>query len=103
MDRFGRASTLKVNVSKSRAMFSLGIPTTKSSKSTEITQIKKANSLEKYLGFPLHYGQPARKDFEFITDIMCSKLSSWKHRLLNRVERIACASSVLNSIPTYYM
>lgn len=75
---------MKVNVSKSKGMFSSCVPTTKSSKSTKITQIRKANSLEKYPGFPLHHGRLARKDFEFITDRMCSKLASWKHRLLNK-------------------
>lgn len=103
LEKFGRASGLMVNVSKSRAMFSSGVPTSKSRKSTEITQIRKANSLEKYLGFPLHHGRPARKDFDFITEKMCSKFASWKHRLLNRTGRVTLASFVLNSIPSYYM
>ncbi|CAJ2628591.1 unnamed protein product [Trifolium pratense] len=34
---------------------------------------------------------------------MQSRLASWRNRLLNKPGRIALASSVLSSIPTYYM
>lgn len=78
LDEFGKASGLKVNVTKSRAFFSHGVLTSKARRSTEITQIKGAHSLEKYLGFPLHHGRPARKDFDFITNkmttILCNTL-----------------------------
>jgi hypothetical protein len=34
---------------------------------------------------------------------MQTRLASWKYKLLNRPGRVALASSVLSSIPTYYM
>lgn len=59
--------------------------------------------MEKYLGFPLHHGRASKKDFEFIAEKMNTRLASWKHRLLNRARRVTLASSVLTSIPSYYM
>lgn len=103
LETFGKASDLKVNVNKSRAFFSSGVPPHKARKCTEITQIKGAQSLEKYLGFPLHHGRASKKDFEFIAEKMNTRLASWKHRLLNRAGRVTLASSVLTSIPSYYM
>lgn len=103
LEKFGKASGLKVNINKSRAFFSAGVPNAKAKKSTEITQIREAKSLGKYLGFPLFNGRPAKKDVEFITEKMSSRLASWKHRLLNKAGRVALASSVLTAIPSYYM
>ncbi|XP_039684948.1 uncharacterized protein [Medicago truncatula] len=54
-ERFSRASSLKINISKSRAFYSSGVP------------------------------------------------QAWKNRLLNRIGRVTLATSVLSSIPTYYM
>lgn len=34
---------------------------------------------------------------------MTARLASWKHKLLNRAGRVALASSVLTTIPSYYM
>lgn len=103
LKRFGQASGLKVNVSKSRAFFSSGLPPSKARKCTEITQIREAKSLDKYLGFPLIHRRSSKKDFEFIIEKMNTRLASWKHRLLNRAGRVALASSVLTTIPSYYM
>lgn len=103
LEKFGRVSGLKVNVSKSRAFFSSGLPTSKARKCTQITQIREARSLEKYMGFPLIHGRSSKKDFEFITEKMNTRLASWKHRLLNRAGRMTLASSILSTIPSYYM
>lgn len=103
LEKFGQASGLKVNVNKSRAFFSAGVPPAKARKSTQITQIREAKTLEKYLGFPLSHGRQTKKDFDFITDRMTSRLASWKHNLLNRAGRVTLASSVLSAIPSYYM
>lgn len=103
LDNFGKVSGLKVNVNKSRSFFSSGVPTAKARKSTQLTQIREAKSLEKYPGFPLPHGRQTKKDFEFITGKMTARLASWKHKLLNRAGRVALASSVLTAIPSYYM
>jgi hypothetical protein len=55
------------------------------------------------LGFPLIKGRPKKDDFLFIIKKMQTRLSSWKNKLLNKPGRLALASSVLSSIPSYYM
>ncbi|GAU41508.1 hypothetical protein TSUD_302460 [Trifolium subterraneum] len=102
-DRFGLASGLKINLSKSRAFYSSGIPQAKINKLTSLSGIRSTVSLDKYLGFPILKGRAKRNDFNFIIDKMQSRLASWKNRLLNKPGRLALASSVLSSIPTYYM
>ncbi|CAJ2635885.1 unnamed protein product [Trifolium pratense] len=101
--RFSQASGLKINLSKSRAFYSGGIPQAKINKLTSISGIRSTSSLDKYLGFPILKGRAKRSDFHFIIDKMQSRLASWKNRLLNKPGRLALGSSVLTSIPTYYM
>lgn len=65
--------------------------------------IRSTTSLDNYLGFPILKGRAKRNDFNFIVEKMQSRLASWKNRLLNKPGRLTLASSVLSSIPTYYM
>jgi hypothetical protein len=102
-DRFSKASGLKINISKSRAYYSSGIPQEKVNNLTAITGIRSTTSLGKYLGFPMLKGRPKRSDFHFIIEKMQTRLASWKNRLLNRTGRLALASSVLSSISSHYM
>jgi hypothetical protein len=102
-DRFSRASGLKINISKSRAFYSTGTPQGKINSLTSITGIRSTTSLGKYLGFPMLNGRPKKSDFNFIIEKMQTRLASWKNRLLNRTGRLTLATSVLSSIPSYYM
>jgi hypothetical protein len=101
-ERFSNASGLKINLSKSRAFYSTGTPQTKINKLTSLYGIRSTTSLDKYLGFPILKGRAKRSDLHFINK-MQSRLAAWKNRLLNKPGRLALASSVLSSIPTYYM
>ena len=102
-ERFSRASGLKINISKSRAYYSSGTPQGKITNLTTISGIQSTTSIGKYLGFPMLHGRPKKSDFNFIIEKMQTRLASWKNRLLNRTGRLTLASSVLSSIPTYYM
>ncbi|CAJ2670486.1 unnamed protein product [Trifolium pratense] len=102
-DVFSRASGLKINISKSRALFSSGIPRAKIQQLTSITGIRSTPSLGKYLGFSILNGRAKKSDFDFIIEKMQTRLASWKSKLLNKPGRLALASSVLTSIPSYYM
>jgi hypothetical protein len=102
-DRFSHASGLKINLSKSIAFYSSGTPQGKINNITSISGIRSTISLDKYLGFPILKGRPKRSDFNFIIEKMQTRLASWKNRLLNRTSRLALVTSVLSSIPSYYM
>ncbi|MCI28277.1 ribonuclease H, partial [Trifolium medium] len=78
-------------------------PQAKINKLTSIYGIGSTTSLDKYLGFPILKGRAKISDFHFIIDKMQSRLAFWKNRMLNKPGRLALASSVLTSIPSYYM
>lgn len=65
-DSFSQASGLKINLSKSRAFYSSGVPHDKINNLTSISGIHNTISLDKYLGFPILKGRPKRSDFNFI-------------------------------------
>jgi len=102
-DNFSKASGLKINLSKSRTFFSSSTLQAKIHKLIAIYGIRSTTSLEKYLGFPILRGSPKRSDFLFMIDKMQNRLASWKGELLNKAGRLTFASSILSSIPTYYM
>lgn len=90
-DSFSKASGLKINLSKSRALFSSGTPQAKINKLTSISGIRGTTSLDKYLGFPILKGWPKRSDFLFIIEKMQNRLASWKNKLLNKTGRLTLA------------
>ena len=102
-DRFSKASGLKINLSKSRAFYFTSTPQRKITILTSISGIWSSSSLHRYLGFPIIKGRPKRSDFFFIIEKMHSRLAYWKNKLLNKPGRLTLASSVLSSIPSYYM
>lgn len=101
--KFSHHSGLSINVTKSRAFFSTGVPRRKKGKISSLTGIRETTSLEKYLGFPMLKGRAKKEDYNFIIEQMQKRLASWKLKLLNKAERMTLAKSVLTSIPTYYM
>ncbi|KAJ1691081.1 hypothetical protein LUZ63_015236 [Rhynchospora breviuscula] len=56
-----------------------------------------------YLGLPLTSKRPDRACFQKLVDKVTSKLAGWKSPLLSRAGRIVLASSVLSSIPVFFM
>ncbi|GAU37589.1 hypothetical protein TSUD_365100 [Trifolium subterraneum] len=102
-NNFSKASGLRINCAKSRALFSKGVTRRKVDKMTTLSNIRSTTSLGKYLGFPMISGRAKKEDFNFILDKINSRLASWKNKFLNKLGRVTLAKSVLNSIPTYYM
>jgi len=97
------SSRLKTNLSKSIAFYSPGTPQEKINNLTAISDIICTTSLDKYLGFPILIGRPKKNDFSFIIEKMQTRLATWKNRLLYKPGRLGLASSVLSTIPSYYM
>jgi len=102
-NRFSHASRLKINLSKSRSFYSSGIPQAKINKLKSISGIRSTISLDKYLGFLILKGRAKKNDFYFIIEKMQTRLTSGKNILLNKPGRLTLLSSVLSSIPSYYM
>lgn len=94
---------LQINVAKSRACFSTGVPQRKRDKITSVSGIRETTSLGKYLGFPMTHGRVKRGDYNFIIEKIQTRLAPWKLKLLNKTGRLTLAKSVLTSIPIYYM
>jgi len=70
---------------------------------TSISGIRSTTSLDKYLGFPILKRRLKRSDFHFVIEKMHTRLASWKSKLLKKPDRLALATTVLSSIPAYYM
>lgn len=102
-ENFSKVSGLKVNLTKSRALYSKGVTRAKLDKFSMISGIGSTSNLGNYLGFPIFKGRVRQADFDFIIERMQSRLASWKHRFLNKAGRLALASFVLSSLPSYYM
>lgn len=75
----------------------------KVNKFTSISSIRCTNSLEKCLGFPIFRGRASKDKFLFIIEKLQHRLAAWKHNMLNKAGRLALPSSVMASIPSYYM
>ncbi|XP_016164225.1 uncharacterized protein LOC107606708 [Arachis ipaensis] len=100
---FCRASSMKVNFDKSRAICSMNVSRQHKDLFTGISSIRFANSLGKYLGVPLKHGRVTKADFHDVVDKHTNRLASWKGRFLNKAGQICLTKSVLSSIPIYRM
>ncbi|KAJ4771882.1 LINE-1 reverse transcriptase [Rhynchospora pubera] len=56
-----------------------------------------------YLGLPLTVLKPTRQDFQPLIDKVKKKLEGWKGALMSRAGKIVLASSVLSSVPVFFM
>ncbi|KAJ4779223.1 RNA-directed DNA polymerase (reverse transcriptase)-related family protein [Rhynchospora pubera] len=56
-----------------------------------------------YLGLPLSYKRPDRATFQMLIDKLTKRLSGWKAKMLSRAGRLVLASSVLSTIPVFFM
>ncbi|KAJ4777641.1 RNA-directed DNA polymerase (reverse transcriptase)-related family protein [Rhynchospora pubera] len=56
-----------------------------------------------YLGLPLTAKRPDRACFQLLIDRISKKLVCWQNSFLSRAGRLVIASSVLSSMPTFFM
>ena len=78
---FCNASGLKVNTDKSRMICSKNVLRRIKHDISQLSHIKFASSLGKYLRFPLIQGRVKRPDFNFIIDRIQSRLVDWKMKV----------------------
>ncbi|XP_057419083.1 uncharacterized protein LOC130713326 [Lotus japonicus] len=103
LKEFCEASGMKVNLDKSRMLFSKAVDHQRQINLSHIAGISRASDLGKYLGIPLLKGRVTKAHFAFLIGKMSSRLTSWKNNLLNRAGRVCLAKSVLTSIPVHAM
>ncbi|KAJ3689098.1 hypothetical protein LUZ61_018262 [Rhynchospora tenuis] len=70
---------------------------------TTVLQVSSTEFPLKYLGLPLTLHKPDRFAYQQIIDKLQRKLAGWKSSLLTRAGRVMLTSSVLSSIPVYFM
>ncbi|XP_052114210.1 uncharacterized protein LOC127745486 [Arachis duranensis] len=103
LQSFCRASGMKINLDKSKAMCSKNVNNRRKELFTGVSSIRFTQDLGKYLGVNLHHARVTRAFFNGIVDKIKGRLANWKGRLLNRAGRLCLINSVAASIPTYRM
>jgi hypothetical protein len=103
LQHFSNCSGLKVNIMKSKVLFSSSTRMGKMDSIVARIGIQRTLSLEKYLSFHMRHRRLQCRDFEFLGEKISQKLASWQNKLLNKAGCLTFVKSVLNSIPNYYM
>ncbi|GLT60395.1 hypothetical protein SLA2020_331620 [Shorea laevis] len=93
----------RINLSKSRILFSANTSIDTKRDICSKLNISKSPHLGKYLGFPITAKKVAKSDCLYIVDKVRSKLAGWKANLLSLAGRATLVSAVLSAIPNYYM
>ncbi|KAJ1697330.1 hypothetical protein LUZ63_005842 [Rhynchospora breviuscula] len=102
LNSFEMVSGVHLNLHKcSLVPFNLSAPSTASI--TSVLGINATTLPMQYLGLPLSLFKPDRVAFRQLIDKLQCKLAGWKSALLSRAGRVTLASSVLSTIPVYFM
>lgn len=103
LTRFGDASGLKINLSKSQIFC---FPNTSADMKRIIgdsMNILVTSHLGSYLGIPILQGRVSKDTFASVLDKMRRKLSNWKANSLSMACRRILVQSALATVPTYTM
>ncbi|KAG8387170.1 hypothetical protein BUALT_Bualt03G0225300 [Buddleja alternifolia] len=103
LDKFCKASGLKINLSKSKVFFAPKTPRDIKRDMTDILQIGPTNRLGKYLGVNVLHSRNSSDNFRDLVEKVQRRLSSWKAKNLNLAARTTLIQSVTTAIPTYTM
>jgi hypothetical protein len=93
----------KVNLSKSKVLFSPNVAPDVASRLCGILGVSSTQDIGRYFVFPLRSNGRNSRDFNFIVEKVEAKLTSWKSKLLSPAGRVVLIQSVTSSLPAYYM
>ncbi|KAJ4776087.1 RNA-directed DNA polymerase (reverse transcriptase)-related family protein [Rhynchospora pubera] len=99
---FSNASGLRINLAKSN-LVPLNLEDHMAQTIKDSLQCQLASLPITYLGLPLTSKKPNRTCFQPLLEKLERRLATWKSKLITRAGRLQLISSVLLSIPIYYL
>ena len=93
----------KTNEAKSKLIFSPNTSQEHKALFTETLNIEENQNLGVYMGLPISHKRPTCSQVQFIVDKVRARLATWKTKFLSRAGRLCLISSILSTIPAYYM
>ncbi|GLT31840.1 hypothetical protein SLA2020_065480 [Shorea laevis] len=103
LDFFCGRSGQKVSQTKSSIFFSKNVGQNTREEIYNILLLPQTENLGKYLGIPLVSRKLKKQDCNFILDKVRTKLDGWKAKFFSMARRTVLATSILASVPNYYM
>ncbi|KAJ1691520.1 hypothetical protein LUZ63_015675 [Rhynchospora breviuscula] len=102
LDNFSKVSGMALNLTKS-SFVPFNLPDTQVESLQDLLHCSYTTLPVLYLGLPLTDRRPDRATFQLLIDKLTKRLSGWKAKLLSRAGRLVLASSVLSTIPIFFM
>ncbi|KAF7801558.1 reverse transcriptase [Senna tora] len=93
----------KINISKSKIVFSKGIDPSIKHNVANALQMQIWDNPGKYLGLPGVWGRAKSNALSWIKDKIWNKLQGWKENFLNPVGKEVLIKAVIQAIPSYAM
>ena len=103
LDNFCKLAGQKVNLAKSRILFSPNVSRRCKRSICRKLGINATQNLGRYLGFPLIYQGRNGDAFNFLIEKVQKKLSGWKAKFLSKAGKLVLAKSTVIPIVDYYM
>ncbi|KAJ4769309.1 RNA-directed DNA polymerase (reverse transcriptase)-related family protein [Rhynchospora pubera] len=102
LDTFSLVSGIRLNSNKS-CFITFNITERQQEGIKAILQMEATVLPFNYLGLPLTLRKPERLMYQALIDKVQCRLAGWKSSMLSRAGRVVLASSVLSTIPIYFM
>lgn len=103
LGQYEEASGQMINCQKSAVIFSSNtLQETRTIVKADLG-ISREGGVDKYMGFPEHFGRRKKDLFSLIVDIIRQRAISWSSKFLSTAGNIVLLKSVLAAIPTYTM
>lgn len=103
LDEFCSISGQKVNLSKSRVLFSSNTPPVTATSLANKLGIPLTNHFGKYLGCPIHHSRPTKQSFQFIVEKIEKRIASWNNKQLPFASRKTLINSIVETFPSHVM